>query len=154
MTVLENVMVTAADSSIGQTGALNESRNTLLAARLEQTHSFFSRVLGLLGRQQLEEGCGMLFSSTPWLRLMWMHTFGMRFSIDIIFLDRDSRVLRINHSLQPWRVSSPVFGAWRALEIAGGSAERSGTRVGDQILITTEVIMPAERKHSVIGLQN
>jgi hypothetical protein len=64
---------------------------------------------------------------------MWMHMFFMRFPIDIVFLDRSNRVLRINRGLKPWRVSSMVFGARRALELAAGAAARSGTVEGDQL---------------------
>ena len=87
---------------------------------------------GLLGRDGLAPGAGMLFESGL-LPLMWMHMFFMRFAIDIVFLDKSNRVLRINHSLKPWRVSSMVFGARRALELEAGAAARSGTIEGDQL---------------------
>ena len=61
--------------------------------------------------------------------------FFMRFAIDIVFLDKSNRVLRINHRLKPWRVSSMVFGARRALELEAGAAARSGTIEGDQVAL-------------------
>ena len=64
---------------------------------------------------------------------MWMHMFFMRFPIDIVFLDAAGVVIRINEGLKPWRVSSVVFGARRALELASGATSRSGTIVGDAI---------------------
>jgi uncharacterized protein len=70
-----------------------------------------------------------------------MHMFFMRFAIDIVFVDKANRVLRINHSLKPWRVSSMVLGARRALELEAGAAARSGTMVGDQLEIAAP---PAE----------
>jgi uncharacterized membrane protein (UPF0127 family) len=66
---------------------------------------------------------------------MWMHMFFMRFPIDIVFLDRQNRVLRISHELKPWRVSAQVWGARRALELAAGAARRTGTQVGDRITL-------------------
>jgi len=59
--------------------------------------------------------------------------FFMRFPIDIVFLDGDGQVIRINHHLRPWRVSSIVFGARSALELAAGEALRSGTMIGDRV---------------------
>jgi uncharacterized membrane protein (UPF0127 family) len=63
-----------------------------------------------------------------------MHTMGMRFSIDIIFLDRHDRVLRIDHDLRPWRFSSLVLGARQALELPAGTAQAAQTAIGDRIL--------------------
>ncbi len=88
---------------------------------------------GLLGRDGLEDGQGMLFDAGRFQPFMWMHMFFMRFPIDIVFLDADGTVLRIDRSLGPWRVSSVVVGARRALEVAAGAALSSGTEVGDRI---------------------
>lgn len=77
----------------------------------------------------------MWFESSPLIPLMWMHMFFMRFPIDVVFLARDGRVLKIDHKLRPWQVSSIVRGARYALELAAGRAERSNLRVGDRIVI-------------------
>jgi uncharacterized membrane protein (UPF0127 family) len=58
----------------------------------------------------------------------------MRFAIDIVFLNRHGTVIRINHNLRPWRLSSVVWAARRALELSAGAAARSQTQVGDQII--------------------
>jgi uncharacterized membrane protein (UPF0127 family) len=112
--------------------ALNGTRGTVLCERLEVAESMAAQSRGLLGRDGLAPGAGMLFEG-GFLRLMWMHMFFMRFAIDIVFLDRADRVLRINHNLKPWRVSSMVFGARKALELEAGAAARSGTAKGDQL---------------------
>jgi uncharacterized membrane protein (UPF0127 family) len=112
---------------------LNRTRGTILCERLEVAESMAAKSRGLLGRDSLGPGAGMLFENGGVLPLMWMHMFFMRFAIDIVFLDKTDRVLRINHSLQPWRVSSMVFGARRALELEAGAALQSGTVKGDQV---------------------
>ena len=118
----------------GQTlRALNRTRGTVLCQRLEVAESMAAQSRGLLGRDGLAPGAGMLFDGSGFLPLMWMHMFFMRFAIDIVFLDKSDRVLRINHALKPWRVSSMVFGARRALELEAGAAARSGTVEGDQL---------------------
>jgi uncharacterized membrane protein (UPF0127 family) len=88
---------------------------------------------GLLGRDRLEPGHGMLFIRGRFEPFMWMHMFFMRFAIDIVFLDREDRVVHISHALKPWRVSAVVFGAGKALELQAGAALLSDTRVGDSI---------------------
>jgi uncharacterized membrane protein (UPF0127 family) len=111
---------------------LNRTRGTILCERLEVAESMAAKSRGLLGRDGLAPGTGMLFESGL-VPLMWMHMFFMRFAIDIVFLDKANRVVRINHRLKPWRVSSMVLGARRALELEAGAAARSGTREGDQL---------------------
>ncbi|MGC1340470.1 MAG: DUF192 domain-containing protein, partial [Candidatus Binataceae bacterium] len=86
---------------------------------------------GLLGRERLDPGHGLLFNNGRFTPFMWMHMFFMKFAIDIVFLGRAGRVLKISHALRPWRVSAIVFGARQALEIEAGAAAASGTRVGD-----------------------
>jgi uncharacterized membrane protein (UPF0127 family) len=113
--------------------ALNRTKGTVLCERLEVAASMAAQSRGLLGRDGLAPGAGMLFEGNGLLPLMWMHMFFMRFAIDIVFLDRSNQVLRINHSLKPWRLSSMVFGAHRALELEAGAAARSGTTKGDQL---------------------
>jgi len=115
--------------------ARNETRSTILCDRLEDAGGLGGKSRGLLGRKGLESGHGMLFIRGRLEPFMWMHMFFMQFAIDIVFLDRDQRVIRINHRLKPWRVSSMVFGARSALELAAGDAVRSGTLVGDVLII-------------------
>jgi uncharacterized membrane protein (UPF0127 family) len=115
---------------------LNQTRGTVVCERLEAAESIAAQSKGLLGRDGLDPGSGMLFENSSFLPLMWMHMFFMRFAIDIVFLDQSNRVMRINHSLKPWRVSSMVFGARRALELEAGAALRSSTAVGDQLILS------------------
>lgn len=113
--------------------ALNQTRSTILCARLHDAGGLAGQTRGLLGREQLEAGEGMLFIRGRFEPFMWMHMFFMRFPIDIVFLDREGMVICINHRLKPWRVSSIVFCAHSALELAAGEAARSGTVVGDRV---------------------
>jgi len=111
--------------------ALNRTRGTVLCEQLEVAAGMAEKSRGLLGRDGLAPGTGMLFEGGKFPPLMWMHMFFMRFAIDIVFLDKAGRVRRINHSLKPWRVSSMVFGARHAMELEAGAAARSGTIEGD-----------------------
>jgi len=61
--------------------------------------------------------------------------FFMRFAIDVVFLDRAGRVIRISHNLRPWRLSPIVWGARKALELPAGCAAQTLTEVGDQIAL-------------------
>ena len=113
--------------------ATNLTRATVLCARLEDAGGMAGRGRGLLGRDHLEPDQGMLFVAGRLSPFMWMHMFFMRFAIDIVFLDGADTVIRIDHQLKPWRISSLVFGARKALELAAGAAERSRTQEGDRV---------------------
>ncbi len=113
--------------------ALNQTRGTVLCEKLEDAGGLGGQSRGLLGRDGLEPGAGMRFENGRFTPMMWMHMFFMRFAIDIVFLDRGGRVLKVDRNLKPWRVSSIVFGARIALELPAGAAAASATERGDQI---------------------
>src|ERR1700688_4010212 len=119
--------------------ALNQTRGTVLCARLEDAGGLAGQGRGLLGRDGLEPGTGMLFDNGRFTPFMWMHMFFMRFAIDIVFLGRGDTVVRINRRLKPWRGCSGVFGGRRARArpAPAGGADDSSTQVGDHIVIET-----------------
>ena len=114
--------------------ALNQTRATVLCENLEQAGGMTGKSRGLLGRDGLAVDAGMLFEAGRLEPFMCMHMLFMRFAIDIVFLDRAGKVIRINQNLRPWRFSSIVWGARRALELPTGGAARSHTQVGDLIV--------------------
>jgi uncharacterized membrane protein (UPF0127 family)/CheY-like chemotaxis protein len=87
------------------------------------------RMRGLMGRQGLPAGEGILLRPAPSI-----HTAFMRFSIDALFLDRDLRVLDIVEDLRPWRIASERR-ARAVLELAAGESARCGVHVGDRLAL-------------------
>jgi uncharacterized membrane protein (UPF0127 family) len=85
------------------------------------------RMRGLLGRRRLQPGEGMV------LRPAWnVHTAFMRFPLDVVFLDADQVVIRIESSLAPWRTVS-CRGAREVVELAAGECARRGLETGDRV---------------------
>ncbi len=84
-----------------------------------------ARMKGLLGRSQLPGGEGILLRPTSSI-----HTWFMRFPIDVVFVDRELRVLRIAPDLGPWKLAARR-GSHAVLELAAGECERRGLREGD-----------------------
>jgi uncharacterized membrane protein (UPF0127 family) len=84
-----------------------------------------ARMRGLLGRDGLEPGSGMLIDASP-----SVHMFFMRFPVDVVFLDRDRKVVRVVEWLRPWRVAGARRAA-AALELPAGAAAAAGVEVGD-----------------------
>jgi uncharacterized membrane protein (UPF0127 family) len=113
--------------------AINQTRRTVLCARLDHAGGLTGQSHGLLGRDRIEADQGLLFVRQRFEPFMWMHMFFMRFAIDIVFLDYDDRVVYISHGLKPWRTSPILFKARKALELAAGAAAKSATVIGDEI---------------------
>jgi uncharacterized membrane protein (UPF0127 family) len=85
------------------------------------------RMRGLLGHRYLREGEGMV------LRPAWsIHTAFMRFPIDVVFLDADQVVIRIEPEVRPWRTVS-CRGAREIVELAAGECRRRGLEMGDRV---------------------
>lgn len=85
------------------------------------------RMRGLLGRAGLPQGEGILLRPAGSI-----HTFFMRFAIDVVFLDSSLRVLRVAPSLKPWRVAG-CRGARAALELGAGQAVAAALAPGDRL---------------------
>jgi uncharacterized membrane protein (UPF0127 family) len=99
-----------------------------LLERVETAITVWQRFHGLMLRADLPAGHGLLIMDCG-----SVHTCFMRFSIDLVYLSRDNRVLKIVPALKPWRVSA-CRGARGVLEAPGGSAEQAGLQVGDTVL--------------------
>ena len=91
----------------------------------------WSRVKGLLGK-----------SDFPMTDALWIkpcnsiHTFFMRLAIDVVYLDKHDRVLRTRGAMRPWRIGPVVWAAGRVIELPLGALARSGTQVGDELILT------------------
>jgi uncharacterized membrane protein (UPF0127 family) len=87
----------------------------------------WARMRGLLGRSSLPRGEAILLRPAASI-----HTFFMRFPIDVVFVDENSRVIRIAHRLEPWRTAAKRSAA-AVLELAAGECERRGLHEGDEL---------------------
>ena len=87
------------------------------------------RLKGLLGRSGLEPGEGLLLSPASSI-----HTFFMRFSIDVVFLDKDLVVRKVARDVRPWRLAA-ARRARRVLELPSGEADQRGVETGQQLIL-------------------
>jgi len=106
---------------------LNATRGTTLARRVATADDEASRMKGLLGRESLAPEEGLWIVPCPMI-----HTFFMKFPLDVLFLDRGLVVRRVLEDLKPWRLSPWVFSAHSVLELQGGVL-RGGVAVGDRL---------------------
>lgn len=107
----------------------NADRDTVLASRAKLASSFVDRFFGLMGRKRVDDGGGLLLE-----RSSSIHSFFMRFRFDAIFLDRESRVVKVVPSMRQWWVAFGGRGARDTLELPAGIAARTGTVAGDWLV--------------------
>jgi len=108
----------------------NQTRGRPLITHGELADTFWMRFRGLMGCSPLKEGEGLVLKGEKSI-----HTFFMRFAIDVVYADRIGRVIRADAAMSPNRIGPIVFGAAYVLEMPVGTIQASGTAVGDQLLI-------------------
>jgi hypothetical protein len=105
----------------------NLTRQTVLATQLELADTGPKRNKGLLGRNGLEPGGGLWIVPCE-----SVHTFFMRFPIDLVYLDRRNRVRKVRSAVGPWRMSA-CLSAHSILELPAGVILSSHTQKGDML---------------------
>ena len=113
----------------------NPARGTVLGTRVELADRWWQRLFGLTRRPPLEPGQGMLLRPCK-----AVHMFGMRYPLDVAFLDRDGRVLAVYPGLPPGGRTGWHSQADGALELPAGTLQVSGTCQGDVLSCATEEI--------------
>jgi uncharacterized membrane protein (UPF0127 family) len=107
----------------------NLTRNTILADAAEVADTSEKRRTGLLKHDRLVPGQGLWIVPCE-----SVHSFFMKFAIDLVYLDRNKKVRRVRHRMVPWRLSACLT-AHSILELPAGAAAASGTEKGDQLEI-------------------
>ena len=109
---------------------LNTTRNTVLGERIRVAETSLSRIVGLLGKRGLEPGTGLLIIPSQAI-----HTVAMRFPIDVLFVDRNWKVIHLRHTMVPYRMTGIHWKAQCVLELPSGVIAQTSTEVGDQLAI-------------------
>ena len=118
---------------------INRTKRTWMVSKVNKAHDFLSRVIGWIGRSKMDPEAAL------WVNPCWgIHTFGMNFPVDVVFLEKNHRVVAISHNLQANRFSPFVFRAQSVLVLPARSIEKSRTMMGDFIEITESEVAYAE----------
>ena len=111
--------------------------NGRVVAEAEIAADAGARTKGLLGRDGMDENGDATSSVLVLEPAGWIHTLGMRFAIDVAYVDRRGRVLSAK-TMKPWRVGLPRLRSRRVLEAAAGSFDRWNLKAGDQVQVKTQ----------------
>ena len=110
----------------------NKTRDSFVATEVTRADTYLRRLVGLLGKtpRWARPGQGLWIVPSH-----GVHTIGMLFPLDLIFLDRKHCVVAIEEHLRPFRISSVYLKAESVLELPPHTIFRTGTRVGDELEI-------------------
>ncbi len=109
-------------------GSAIENNTVVIVSKVYLACGFLKRLFGLLAFKPLKESEGLLIKDCRSIHTMWM-----RYSIDVVFIDKKSRVTAIHEDLAPFRFSPYIRGAYSVLELKAGSVGRASIRIGDDI---------------------
>ena len=114
--------------------AFNQTRNRIIAEFLAIADTFWSSLLGLMGKPDLPQGSGLLL-----IPCQSVHTIGMRFPIDVVFMNKQGTIIHLIKNMKPWRVSKHMIKARCVLELSAGTISATGTMLGDVVEIAPDL---------------
>lgn len=120
---------------------MNSTRATLIGESIRVADTELTRFIGLLGERELLPGDGLLIVPSQ-----GVHTWGMRFPIDIVVLDDAWRVIAIRRQLRPFRMTRFFWKAAAVLELSSGALDSSRTSVGDTLEFSRGEVSGTEKK--------
>lgn len=112
----------------------NKTRETFVATDAIVADSYLRRLVGLLGKTKrwARLGAGL------WIKpSRGVHTIGMLFPIDLIFLGKEKEVVEVEEFVRPFRISRVSLKATSVLELPPHTIYRTGTKIGDQLEISS-----------------
>lgn len=103
-----------------------EKNGEIIIEEIEDASNFFRRFMGLMYRKSIPHMHGLLL--TPCNEV---HTFGMRFDIDVITLSKDNEILFIDKAVKPNKIRKKVNGGYKVLELNSGLSDELSLKAGD-----------------------
>ena len=110
--------------------ARNASLNTVIAERVDVAATHTARAVGLLAKTHFEPGEALWIVPSR-----GVHTWGMRFAIDVLALDEEGTVVDAVSNLRPWRMRLPRRGTAGVLELPAGTLAASRTGLGHRVVL-------------------
>jgi len=109
---------------------INKTNNSVLAENVIIADTPFTRMKGLLGKKKFSKGQALILNPCNSI-----HMFFMRFPIDVLFLDKNNRIVKAISSIRPFCLTAIYFKAKFAVELPVGTTLATNTQAGDCLLI-------------------
>lgn len=107
-----------------------QETSAVIAQKVELATTFWQRGLGLMGRREMKPGTALILKPCNAI-----HTWFMRFTIDVLFCSEDGIILRCAAGIRPWRIGPVCYKAQYTVELPAGTIRASGLREGQTIKI-------------------
>lgn len=107
---------------------INKSKKNIIVENLFLADSFWSRMKGLMGKKDLPEDEGLLL-----VPCNSVHSMFMRFPIDLLFLNRELRVIKIIDRFKPWKATPIIRDCYQVVELKAGVASIKGVTIKDEL---------------------
>ena len=109
---------------------INKTKNTLLAKDIVIANTPFKRMKGLLGKKEFREGQALILKPCNSI-----HTFFLRFAIDVLFVDKENKIIEAISCLKPFRLTRIYWVSALAIELPAGIILSRQTQAGDTLSI-------------------
>ena len=106
----------------------NQTRNVWLITHGRLANTFWSRLRGLLGSAPLQAGQGLILAGEKSI-----HTLFMTFPIDVVYVDKNCKVIRVDSNMVPYRLGPFITPSAYVLEMPVGTIAQTDTKIGDQL---------------------
>ena len=124
----------------------NKTKETFLAYRVKVADSILSRLVGLLGKRSLALDSGLWIVPSS-----GVHTLGMLFTIDVVFLDKNLKVVGLRELLRPFSITGLNLQADSVIELPADTIFKSRTEIGDALVVSShESALTANRNASEV----
>lgn len=111
----------------------NSTQNKLLAEDVKLADNIISRTFGLIPKKNMLQDEGLIIKPC-----CSIHTFFMRFTIDVLFVDRRNQIVGMYENVKPWRILPIHLNSFYVIELASGSISSKNIQKGDIISLSTE----------------
>jgi uncharacterized protein len=128
--------------------AFNCTRQTFLATEMRVANSHLTRLRGLMGMPSANFSSGSALWIVP---CHGVHTWGMRFALDLIYLDSSNKVVHLEENVKPWRFAPIRMDTATVLELPWHTIWNTGTKLGDDIELRVENTDNDEKKKKVVA---
>jgi len=107
---------------------LHNEKKTVVGENIFLANSFITRFMGLMFKKEIRNYTGYLISPCNSI-----HTFFMKFNIDVLFITKDKKIIKIIRNLKPWRLTFIYFKSYEVLEMPSGTLTKE-IKVGDELI--------------------
>jgi len=107
---------------------INNANNTMISETVITANTFFKRLKGLMFTKELPDENALHI-----MPCNEIHTFHMKYSIDVLYLDRNNVILAIDEDIKPWKIGKRVKKAVSVVELPSGRAKKTGVEVGQTV---------------------